>query len=161
VSRNTNVGIGVVAVLAVVVVLGPGIGLVGDNFGTPSRLDELGPDFADGRAEIEAIVDATGMGTFTAKAIAICGEGTILRLGSGRTTAVAWTEDEYRCGEGSFVLRIEWPASADTANVAANGTWTVTSGADDYGDLVGDGAAELSTTPGRPDVLIGTLGFDF
>ena len=162
-SRDANIGIGVAALVVVVavVVVGPGAGLFTDTSGSPSRLDELGPEFAGGRAEIEAVVNDAGSGSFTSKSITICEEGSILRLGSGRTAAVEWAEDKYSCDVGSFIVRVEWKPDAETAGSAVQGTWTITSGADDYGDLIGEGTVELSTTPGQPDFLLGTIGYDF
>lgn len=37
----------------------------------------------------------------------------------------------------------------------------ITSGADDHGDIIGSGTAQLSTVVGQPDALIGNIGYDF
>lgn len=147
--------------VAIVVVLGPGASFFGDDFGSPSRLEELGPEYAEGRADIEAVVREDGTGAFTARAIATCAAGTIVRIGEGQTATATWTEDEYRCDAGSFIVRTEWPIGTGDSSAEVQGRWTITSGADDYGDIVGGGTAAKATGPGQPDVLTGTIGFDF
>lgn len=160
-NTGRNIGIGVLAVVALVVVVGPGAGLFGGSFGTSTRQAELGPEYADGLAVIESVVDSDGMGRFTAKAIAICSDGGITRLASDGTEAGGWTEDEYQCGAGSFVVRTEWPVDADANEAAADGSWEITSGADDYGDIVGEGVVEFAESAAQPDILTGNIGYDF
>ena len=147
--------------IAAVVALGLGTSLLSDDLGSPSRLDELGPEYADGRAIIEVFVHEDGVGTFTARALATCGEGTVARIDEGRSATSTWTDDEYRCDSGSFVVRTEWPTDATATSAGTQGTWAITGGADDYGDMVGGGTATKSTGPGQPDVLTGTIGYDY
>lgn len=149
------------AIVAAVVVLGGGASLLSGDMGSPSRLEELGSEFADGRAILETSIADDGTGTFTAKSIATCAEGTVVRLDAGQAGTVDWTEDDYRCDAGSFVVRTETPATGVGEAGAVQGTWTITSGADDYGDMIGGGTVTLSSEPGQPDVLTGTIGYDY
>lgn len=161
-ERKGGSGAGwVLAIVAVVVVLGGGTSLLSDEFGSPSRLDELGPEYADGRAEIETLIPEDGTGTFTARAIATCSEGAVVRLDAGATDTVEWTEDEYRCDSGSFVVRSEWPTGAAASGATTHGTWTITHGTDDYGEMIGGGDVVHSTVAGGPDLLTGTIGYDY
>lgn len=151
----------VFVLIAVVVAFGLGTSLLSDDFGSPSRLDELGAEYSDGRATIEVLVRDDGTGTFSAKALATCGEGTVVRRNEGRTATSTWTDDEYRCDSGSFVVRTEWPTDEADTSTETRGTWTITGGADDYGDMVGGGTATMATGPGEPDLLTGTIGYDY
>jgi hypothetical protein len=158
VSSKNRAGIGIVVV--VVVVLGV-LFLAPFGDGTFSISDEVAR-LSNPDVTIETTFSSDGTsGTFTATGAPICDGGDVTRKDSGTTATDSWYEDEYQCGAGAFILRGELPLDPDTAgdSESLHGTWLITSGRDDYGDLKGNGTSTVTFGPPRIDSYTGTATY--
>jgi hypothetical protein len=150
----------VVAVVVVVVVLGVLV-LVPFLDGTFS--DEIAR-LSNPDVTIETTFSSDGTsGTFTATGAPICDAGDVTRKDSGTSATYSWYEDEYQCsgGKNAFILRGELPLDPGTAGGGESlpGTWLITSGRDDYGDLKGNGTSKVTLGPPRTDSYTGTTTY--
>jgi hypothetical protein len=160
-SENPRAGIGIGIVVVVVVVLGVLL-LVPFVDGTFS--DEVAR-LSNPDVTIETTFSSDGTsGTFTATGVPICEAGDVTRKDSGTSATSSWYEDEYQCssGKNAFILRGELPLDPGTAGGGESlpGTWLITSGRDDYGDLKGNGTSMVTLGPPRIDSYVGTTTND-
>jgi hypothetical protein len=155
-NRGASIGLIVVGLIAAIVLIGPFGGLIGP-FGRRESND-FSPEYLQGQAAIETVFDSDGTGRFTANAIAICTDGDVTRLSSGATGTVFWSEDEYRCGSGAFIVRSEFPrepGAGDSEPVLGN--WSLLSGTDDYDGLTGGGTVSSIWDPTLTESLTGVI----
>ncbi len=130
---------------------------------------------SSGEVTIDTFVSEDG-GSFTATGSMICEAGEISTIASDIGETLWVFEDVFRCADnsGSFTLRGEVPLNDSNRHLPATsgqafdggddgpisdleGTWTITAGTGDYGNLEGGGTMVMDFSPDYVESYEGEL----